>query len=75
MKHPKRLGMSCKNTKFIKSGLTPAEAKRAAMVNKADRDRWAELMAQPWNKWQPQPDTPTTTAKSSKRSSKHTPPA
>lgn len=53
MKHPKRLGMSCKNTKFIKAGLTPAEAKRAAMVNKADRDRWAELMAKPWNKWHP----------------------
>lgn len=53
MKHPKRLGMSCKNTKFIKASLTPAEAKRVEKVTKADRDRWAELMAKPWNKWQP----------------------
>ena len=53
--------------------LTPYEKRLAQQVNKADRDRWNELMAKTWNKWQPQEET--TTAKSSKRSSKPTPPA
>ncbi len=35
--------------------LTPYEKRLAQQVNKADRDRWAELMAKPWNKWQPSP--------------------
>lgn len=51
MKHPKQVGMSCKNTKFVKRGLTKAEAKRVEQVTKADRDRWNELLAKPWNKW------------------------
>jgi hypothetical protein len=68
--------MSCKNTRFIKASLTPYEAKLVEKTTKADRDRWNELMAKPWNKWQPtQPPAPTTTAKSNKRSSKPTPPA
>jgi hypothetical protein len=33
--------------------LTPYEKRIAQQVNKADRDRWNELMAKPWNKWQP----------------------
>ncbi len=33
--------------------LTPYEKRLAERVNKADRDRWNELMAKPWNKWQP----------------------
>jgi hypothetical protein len=33
--------------------LTPYEKRLAERVNKADRDRWKELMAKPWNKWQP----------------------
>lgn len=53
MKHPKRLGMSCKNTKFIKRGLTPDETKRVEKTTRADRDRWASLMATPLNKWKP----------------------
>ena len=53
VKHPKRLGMSCKNTKFIKRGLTWEEVQKVEKVTKADRDRWNELMAKPWNKWQP----------------------
>jgi hypothetical protein len=73
MKHPKQVGMSCKNTRFIKASLTPYEARLVQKTTKADRDRWNELMAKPWNKWQPQEET--TTAKSSKRSSKPTPPA
>jgi hypothetical protein len=68
--------MSCKNKRFIKASLTPYEAKLVEKTTKADRDRWNELMAKPWNKWQPtQPPAETTTAKSSKRSSKPTPPA
>jgi hypothetical protein len=31
--------------------LTPHEKRLAARVNKADRDRWNELLAKPWNKW------------------------
>jgi len=49
--HFKQVGMSCKNTRFIKRGLTCGEVQRVERVNKADRDRWNELMAQPWNKW------------------------
>lgn len=33
--------------------LTPHEQRMAERVNKADRDRWNELMSKPWNKWQP----------------------
>lgn len=31
--------------------LTPHEKRLAERVNKADRDRWNELLAKPWNKW------------------------
>ena len=75
MKHPKQVGMSCKNTRFIKASLTPYEAKLVEKTTKADRDRWNELMAKPWNKWQPTPSAQTTTAKLNKRSSKPTQPA
>ena len=53
MRHPKQVGMSCKNARFIKRGLTPTETKLVEKTTKADRDRWAELMAQPINKWKP----------------------
>lgn len=53
MKHPKQVGMSCKNTKFIKKSLTFEEALRVQKASKADRDRWNELLAKPWNKWKP----------------------
>jgi hypothetical protein len=53
MKHPRQVGMSCKNTKFIKRGLTWEEVQRVEKVTKADRDRWNELLAKPWNKWKP----------------------
>lgn len=53
MNHPKQLGPSEKNTRFIKRGLTWEEVQKVEKVNKADRDRWNELMAKPWNKWQP----------------------
>ena len=33
--------------------LTPYEKRLATQVNKADRDRWNELMSKPWNKWKP----------------------
>lgn len=33
--------------------LTPHEQRMAERVNKADRDRWNELMSKPWNKWHP----------------------
>jgi hypothetical protein len=51
MKHPKQVGMSCKNIRFVKRGLTESESKKVATVLKADRDRWNELMSKPLNKW------------------------
>ncbi len=42
--------------------LTPHEKRLAERVNKADRDRWNELMSKPWNKWQPSQE-PVRTAK------------
>jgi hypothetical protein len=45
--------MSCKNKRFIKRGLTAYEKRVVEKTTKADRDRWAELMAKPWNKWKP----------------------
>lgn len=53
MKHPKRLGPSKKNTVFIKRGLTWEEVQKVEKASKADRDRWNELLAKPWNKWHP----------------------
>ena len=40
--------------------LTPHERRKAEQVNKADRDRWAELLSTPWNKWQPTPEGKST---------------
>ena len=51
MKHPRQLGPSKKNTVFVKRGLTWEEVQRVEKVTKADRDRWNELLAKPWNKW------------------------
>jgi hypothetical protein len=53
MSHPKRVGMSCKNKRFVKRGLTWEEVHQVEKATKADRDRWNELMAKPWNKWEP----------------------
>lgn len=53
VKHPKQVGMSCKNTRFVKKGLTWEEVQRVEKTTKADRDRWNELMSKPWNKWKP----------------------
>jgi hypothetical protein len=44
-------GMSCKNTRFIKRGLTWDEVQRVEKATKADRERWLALMAKPLNKW------------------------
>jgi hypothetical protein len=55
MSHPNQRGPSKKNTVFIKKGLTWEEVERVEKASKADRDRWTELMAKPWNKWQPSP--------------------
>ena len=52
MKHPKRVGMSCKNTKFIKSGLTETEKAYVAITLKNNKQRWAALMAKPLNKYE-----------------------
>lgn len=51
MKHPKQVGMSCKNTRFVKRGLTWDEIQRVEQVGKRDRERWKLLMAKPLNKW------------------------
>ncbi len=70
--------MKKRRPEIMKPGLkqlTPYEKRLATQVNKADRDRWAELMAPPWNKWQPTPPAVTPTAKSNKQSSKAMPPA
>ena len=70
--------MKKRRPEIMKPGLkqlTPYEKRLATQVNKADRDRWAELMAQPWNKWKPTHPAVTPTAKSNKQSSKVTPPA
>jgi hypothetical protein len=51
MKHPKRLGMSCKNTKFIKRGLTKAEQATVTRTTLADKTRWEYLLS--LNAWKP----------------------
>jgi hypothetical protein len=55
--------MKKRRPEILKPGLkqlTPYEKRLAQQVNKADRDRWAELMAKPWNKWQPTPESKST---------------
>lgn len=51
MKHPRQIGMSCKNTRFIKRGLTWEEVQQVEKTTKADKERWQALMAKPLNKW------------------------
>ena len=51
MSHPKQVGMSCKNLRFIKRGLTADEAKRVASDTKANQERWKYLLT--LNKWHP----------------------
>lgn len=51
MSHHKQVGMSCKNLRFIKRGLTADEAKRAAGAVAADRKRWEHLFS--LNAWKP----------------------
>jgi hypothetical protein len=50
----KQIGMSCKNTRFIKRGLTPDETRRMNAINAADKERWKHLLS--LNKWKPQPN-------------------
>lgn len=53
MKHPKRVGMSCKNTRFIKRGLTPHEQKVVEKATAADKARWEYLFHPDRNRWKP----------------------
>ena len=50
MSHPKQVGMSCKNLRFNKRGLTADEAKRVEADTKANQERWKYLLT--LNKWQ-----------------------
>jgi hypothetical protein len=52
MKHPKQVGMSCKNTRFKKSGLTKDEVIKVEKVLASDKARWDYLFS--INKWTPQ---------------------
>lgn len=54
MKHPKQVGMSCKNTRFIKKGLTAWEKERVTKVLASDKARWEYLFSPERNKWKPQ---------------------
>jgi hypothetical protein len=49
VKHPKQVGMSCKNKRFIKKGLTWEEYDKVEKAAKADRERWQHLFS--LNKW------------------------
>lgn len=51
MSHPKQVGMSCKNSRFVKKGLSPEEAKRVEADTKANQERWKYLLT--LNKWEP----------------------
>jgi len=51
MSHPKQVGMSCKNSRFIKKGLTWEEVERVEKASKSDKERWNILLAKPLNKW------------------------
>ncbi len=52
MKHPKQVGMSCKNTRFIKAGLTESEKIYVAQASEQIRLMWEDLFSR--NKWTPQ---------------------
>jgi hypothetical protein len=45
--------MSCKNTRFVKAGLTEWEQARVTKVLASDKGRWEYLFS--LNKWKPQP--------------------
>jgi hypothetical protein len=45
MKHPKQVGMSCKNTRFVKRGLTWEEVQRVEKANLSDKLRWKHLFS------------------------------
>jgi hypothetical protein len=53
VKHPKQVGMSCKNTRFIKRGLTPHEQKVVEKATAADKARWEYLFHPDRNRWKP----------------------
>ena len=65
VKHPNRVGMSCKNTRFIKRGLTWEEVQRVEKSTQADKLRWEHLFS--LNKWKP--TTKTKPSKVSPRTS------
>lgn len=58
MKHPKQVGMSCKNTRFIKKGLTDWEKKKVEKVTIGDKARWEYLFHPDRNRWKPQNEKP-----------------
>lgn len=47
--------MSCKNTRFIKRGLTWEEVQRVEKATLADKLRWEHLFS--LNKWEPTTET------------------
>lgn len=51
MKHQKRVGMSCKNTRFIKRGLTRAEKQVVKKTMAEVKATWASLLER--NQWKP----------------------
>lgn len=51
MSHPKQVGMSCKNSRFVKKGLTWEEVQKVEAASKADQERWKYLLT--LNKWHP----------------------
>ena len=53
MKHPKQVGMSCKNQRFIKRSLTPTEQKTVETFIKDNKKRWEWLFSPERNKWKP----------------------
>lgn len=52
MKHPKQVGMSCKNSRFIKASLTPYEQGVVTRHIADNKKRWEYLFS--LNKWKPQ---------------------
>ena len=46
-----QIGMSCKNSRFIKRSLTKEEEHRVQKTLQADKDRWKHLFS--LNKWTP----------------------
>lgn len=53
MSTPKKIGMSCKNTKFIKAGLTPCQQKFVAKTLASNKARWEYLFSPERNRWRP----------------------